>query len=478
MLIVIVGPRGAGKSTLQTRLRDRGVRVLQPSTTRAPRGDSDQEYNFVDAWDEATHAWKIEVGTHTYGMRRSELIGVDKETCVTVFDPMNLHVFQKIRESFGFETMTVGLMTISDLAEQHRRVNDDPKRREDDKSLDRANAISAQCDVVLSGDEDTVTNAMLAMLDLLKSKGGVVTKKYLLPMINAGALLTDAEGSNIRSASYDIRIGREILCQGKIIELSDSNSHFEIPPYSYAIVSALEHANLPPFVVGRFDLKVSFFFDGIILSNGPQVDPGYKGALFCMLYNGSGRSKLLTFGRPFGTIDFTTTTAIAEGYKQKYQLKQKMAEFATDQSVTSKGGAIVELINDTVKTVDEKVGSIKRDFWAIAAAGLTLFIAMPALVIPIFWIEIDKLHAERSALEDARKHQEELLTSARQEHARAEALVAEVEKELEEVPRSPQFPAFGTRSQSGKAGSAVSPTSVIPKMRSSALPDSSSPTIR
>ncbi|WP_139114767.1 dCTP deaminase domain-containing protein [Rhizorhabdus dicambivorans] len=451
MLIVIVGPRGAGKSTLQDRLRAQGIQVLKPSTTRKPRDANDKEYNFVTKWNDATHAWKITVGPDTYGMRWSELNHAAAATCATVFDPMSLEVFQNVRETIGCETMTVGLATIDDTTEQARRVAGDATRLMDEKSLKRANAVVAQCDIVLQGDADTVAAAVLAMLDLLKTRGGVVTKEHLAPLVRAGALLSEAEELNIRSASYDLRIGPEILCQGKMIELSNSNSHFEIPPYSYAIVSALEHANLPPFIIGRFDLKVSYFFEGIILSNGPQIDPGYKGALFCMLYNGSGRSKLLTLGRQFATIDFTTTTAVAKGYSQKYQLKQKMAEFVTDQSVTGRGGAIVELIEEKISGIDNKVEGIKRDFWAIAAAGITFFLAMPAIIIPVAWIEIDKINTARSALEDAQKKQQALLALARRERDRAGAMADKIEKELEAVRQSTPHGPSGRRANSRSA---------------------------
>jgi deoxycytidine triphosphate deaminase/adenylate kinase family enzyme len=423
MLIVLVGARGAGKTTLLDTVRKHHVEVLQPSTTRDRREGEGNEYDFVKQWAASRYAWSIPVGEDTYGMRRSELAKAESKTCVTVFEPLNLHVFEALRRSLGFETITVGLSTIHDLSEQHRRVGNNPERSMTEAELARVTAIVSESDVVLTGDAETVANAMLSLIKLVAKPGGVVTKDHLVPLIRAGAFLTGAELANIRSASYDLRIGREILFQGKVVELTEANPRFEIPPYSYAVVGALENASLPPCVVGRFDLKVSFFFEGIILSNGPQVDPGYKGALFCMLYNGSGQSKLLTLGRHFATIDFTTTTSVTEGYKQKYQLKQRMGQFLTDSAVTGRGGAIVDLVEERVSIVDGKVKTIQRSFWAIAAAFIGMAVLAPALTIPVAWIEIDKLRAERLALDEAQKKTAELLKAAASDRAEAKRLL-------------------------------------------------------
>lgn len=424
MLIVIVGARGAGKTTLLEALRANGVTVLQPSTTRLPRSDSDKEYDFVRQWTNSKYAWAIPVGDKKYGMRKTELAKARAADCVTVFEPLSLHVFESARRSFGIETMTIGLDTIRDVAEQHVRVAGDESRKMDEAALAKVAKIVAECDVVLKGDAQTIAGAVLAMIGLLQGRGGVVTVDALKPLIRASAFIADGDEANIRPASYDLRVGREVLCQGQVTELTDATPRFEIPPYSYAVVSALEHANLPPFVVGRFDLKVSYFFEGVILSNGPQIDPGYKGALFCMLYNGSGRPKLLTFGKQFATIDFTTTTTITEGYKQKYQLKQRMAQFASDNAVTGKGGAIVQLVDEKVAVVDRKVGEIKANFWTIASAVIAISVVGPAVLVPILWAEIGDMRTERLAIEDAQRKSVELLYRARKEQAAVASLLA------------------------------------------------------
>ncbi len=426
--MVLVGARGAGKTTLLEHLRLQGVEVLQPTTTRAPRFPGETEYDFVATWEDHLYAWKIAGGSNTYGMRKAELTKAARGTCVTVFDPESIAVFESVRGALGVETLTVGLATIADLPEQHRRVGADPARLMDNAALTRVASVVSECDVVLSGDAGTVAAATMSLIRLHGGRGGVVTKDHLEPLMRAGCMVTDADLGEIRSASYDLRIGSEVLCQGKVTTLTASAPHFEIPAYSYAVVSALENASLPPFVIGRFDLKVSYFFEGVILSNGPQVDPGYKGALFCMLYNGTGRPRLLTLGKHFATIDFTTTTSMTQGYRQKYQLKQKMSQFVTDQAVTGGGGAIVELIDQKVAIVDAKVTGIRNNFWTVAGAVIAVLLLAPTLIVPVAWIEIEKVNEERKAIEKSHERTEELLAAARHERAEAARLLAKTRR--------------------------------------------------
>jgi deoxycytidine triphosphate deaminase len=382
MLIVLVGVRGAGKTTLLEGLKP-GVTVLKPTTTRAKRSTADTEYQFVTTWDANKYVWGIPVGLNTYGMRITELAKAQRRVCATVFEPMQIARFEAARASFAFESFTVGLDTITDLAEQHARVGNNPSRIMSQEDFGKATEAVRHCDVVLRGNAATVEEALKVYLEILAGKGGLIVKDQITRLIAASTLLEDADPKNAQPASYDLRLGDHLWCGGQLIELTDQEPRFSIPPYSYAIVSALEIASLPPFLVGRFDLRVGYFFEGIILSNGPQVDPGYKGALFCMLYNGSGRPKLLKRAGHFATIDFTTTQRIAESYKEKNQFKHQIDSFMSDDALTAHGGAIVQLIDTKIAMVSRKVKGITNSFWGIAAACLAITVATPTVG---FWI--------------------------------------------------------------------------------------------
>ncbi|MCD1629805.1 hypothetical protein [Marinobacter shengliensis] len=132
----------------------------------------------------------------------------------------------------------------------------------------------------------------------------------------------------------------------------------------------------PSFVSARFDLKNSLFFRGVILSNGPQVDPGYHGALFCMLYNGSDSHVGITRGHQFSTIEFHRTCGLSRGYSDKYQKKYKLSDFIPSDVAVSNGGMILERSQEQMTTLRREWDSFRKSIlWAIpilVAVGLFL----------------------------------------------------------------------------------------------------------
>ena len=177
---------------------------------------------------------------------------------------------------------------------------------------------------------------------------------------------------NAQSASYDLRLGRQAWCQGKFVFLNSENPTLKIPAYSYAIVTAQEEAKIPRFLAGRYDLTVSGFMDGLILSNGPQVDPGYRGSLFCTLFNGRDVARGVTLGRHFATIEFVTTTSVTDGYGGGYQGKKDLSAFVSENTAVSPGGNIVERIDSIERSIDAKVAPV-RQFW-LMSVGIVILI--------------------------------------------------------------------------------------------------------
>ena len=115
--------------------------------------------------------------------------------------------------------------------------------------------------------------------------GGGLSHDIISLMIDCGMLLDNAKTEGVKGASYDLLLGDEYYYDGKIKRLTGTSSFLTIEPYDYAIVSCKERARIPRDVIGKFGLTVGLFCQGIILSNGPQIDPGFNGTLFCLLFN-------------------------------------------------------------------------------------------------------------------------------------------------------------------------------------------------
>lgn len=436
MLIVITGVRGAGKTTLRDRLEREGIgRILKPSTTRPPRSETDDEYNFVSKWSEGLYAWTItnQTSNHKYGFRKSEIAHARDELCFAVFDPLQLSVLRNYAKEQPFETIVVGLDTVPDLSVQAERVAGDGSRSMSADDFERAKQEVAHTDLVLCGNEEVVFRALSAAVRLLVGRGGTLTRRTLEPLIAAGVLLEGSETNALRHASYDLRLGKQVWTNRTLVTLSDQVPTFEIAPYSYAIVTAEESAHLPTFITALFDIKVSLFLRGVVLSNGPQIDPGYRGQLFCMLFNGSSASLTLSMGSHFATLEFSTTTETTEGYRQKYQLQQKLGQIMNEGAMSGPGGNIIGDYDKKISQVAAAVDKVQGPQWALIGA----MVAVALVPLAVNYVLIgDAQHK----LDDAK------------------VMIAEFESRLSSAPSS--IPSDPASSQPSATFSTVSPSQV------------------
>ena len=409
-IVFLLGTRGAGKSSVLRHLHETTALKLKPSTTRERRVDEDDEYHFELNWEEVDLAWEIGIGAHRYGMRRSELSSIEAgSVAITVFDPGNIATLSEFREQTDFDTVTVGSDTIDTTETQHNRIGGDAKRVVGAGELENQVAVVRECDVVFSGSIEAVADAVRAVCRLLGSRGGLVDGATIRSLIGGGALLGRADTRNIQSASYDLRLGTQAWCQGEFIELDEKNPSLRIPPYSYAIVTAMEEACVPRFIAGSYDLTVSGFMDGIILSNGPQVDPGYRGSLFCTLFNGSDVARGVTIGRHFATIQFLVTTRVTRGYVGKYQGRTTLRSFVSENTAISPGGNIVERIDELERSIDEKIAPVRQ----FGMLSLGILVAIHLAIAGWLWFGGSNLSAWLVKSADSDKQLEQSVSECR-----------------------------------------------------------------
>lgn len=392
-LLVLVGLQGAGKTTVLNSFK--GGRVLTPSTTRKPRFSGENEYHFENGWNSTDFAWEIDRGAEKYGMRWQELKLVEN-VGLTVFDPASLPKLKASGAKEEFEIFTVGLNTIRDLAEQHARVGNDPKRMMQQADFDLQKDVISRCDVTLSGNSHVILGAVEELAKIVGGRGGVLHSESIEKLIDAGSLMEGVDKSQIQPASYDLRIADEYWCQGNFHTLNPSNRILRIPPYSFVIVQAAEVAKLPSFISASFDIRVSLFFSGVVLSNGPQVDPGYNGALFCMLHNASGSEVGINQGDHFATIQFQTMATNGDGYKSQYQYKKNFKDFLNGSDATRPGGRIFE-------DVSSLSGKLEERFEKLENKQLTMTTIALAIVAIIAGAAVWFADKARDAAEDASK---------------------------------------------------------------------------
>lgn len=115
---------------------------------------------------------------------------------------------------------------------------------------------------------------------------------------------------NLKPAAYELSVGELYSIGGQTRKLSQETGKNEIiiKPFEVVIIQTRERLNLPRFLIGRWNLRVKWAYEGLLWVGGPQVDPGYQGYLFCPLYNLSDKVVRLSYGEQIAVIDFVTTT--------------------------------------------------------------------------------------------------------------------------------------------------------------------------
>ncbi len=213
---------------------------------------------------------------------------------------------------------------------------------------------------------------MIAGLWATRERSGVLPGSLIGRLLACGTLLENAEPGKVEGASYDLRLGDEYFYGGQIHRLSDEEPILTLEPYDYAIVTSHEIADLPREISGRFDLTVGLFCQGVILSNGPQVDPGFRGPLFCLLFNTSSSPILLKRRHHYATIEFHKVLWPTAGYRGHYQAKTLIDYLPTNAA----RGAINELKRELEEVRKESKG-LQGTTWAI----LSLVLAMIAVFV-------------------------------------------------------------------------------------------------
>jgi deoxycytidine triphosphate deaminase len=128
---------------------------------------------------------------------------------------------------------------------------------------------------------------------------GILPHQELISLIPS--VIVDGDTSCVRTASYDMRIGGdyylydEACNNGKEIRVRGTGV-ISIPPNGLLLCTMLESLKLPADIVGHLSLKQTLLMKGIIIASQSQIDAGYEGKIFGLLYNLSQKDLCLKDG--------------------------------------------------------------------------------------------------------------------------------------------------------------------------------------
>jgi deoxycytidine triphosphate deaminase len=156
---------------------------------------------------------------------------------------------------------------------------------------------------------------------------GLLLSDQIDELCNAGLIISSGyDRQFLKPASYTLTVGENYIdSNGKQQRLSKSGDSFIFKKNSIVYVSAAEEFDLPYYIIARFNLRVHWVYEGILLGTGPQVDPGFRGRLSCPLYNLTNLDITIKRGQPFATIDFEKTTRFLGNISDE-QKKQLLKE--------------------------------------------------------------------------------------------------------------------------------------------------------
>jgi len=157
----------------------------------------------------------------------------------------------------------------------------------------------------------------------------IMVDHQIAEAVNKGEIeISDFSLECLGPASYDLRVGKEgyTTSAGRIIDL-EAEGALVIQPGDLALVVTYERLGLPTNVVGRFGLRSKYARMGLLLTAGPQIDPGFRGKLVFGIVNFSSQSVSLRYLEPFCTLELNKLPVhSSKPYEGPYQGQENISD--------------------------------------------------------------------------------------------------------------------------------------------------------
>lgn len=167
---------------------------------------------------------------------------------------------------------------------------------------------------------------------------GILLSNRIDELCNQGLLIAEGfyKEKNLRPASYTLTVGDDYIdSKGEVHRLTDDEDSFIFEKNSIVFVSIHEKFDIPFYIIARFNIRVNWVYDGVLLGTGPQVDPGFSGRLSCPLYNLTNNDLTINRRQDFATIDFEKTTKLLPNHR--LEEKKEIIEKAQEKRVEPVG---------------------------------------------------------------------------------------------------------------------------------------------
>jgi guanylate kinase/deoxycytidine triphosphate deaminase len=386
--LIISGTRGSGKTEITRKLCEQLpiFEQCKSVTTREGRPDDRGEYVYISEEDFTTHRTAGELLTDVnYGSKNYGILSTSIQTIIdTKKIPILVIAPKCVKKVSRQQYLSVFIDSDDILLESRLRGRTGYNKIQEDiqRTEDRTFEKDAQYSIKNNENIADIVDLILYFWEF-KNSGGLVPKKGIELLIKGGLLLKNAELGEIKGASYDLHLGKEFYQNEKRDLLSEEKPFLNIEAGDYAIISMKESAIFPKDIAARYDVTVGLFMQGIILSNGPQVDPGFSGGLFCLLYNASNQYVKVKKDQHVATIEFIKLLEPTIPYQGPYQNKERIWEYLQDD----KRKGVYTSIKDEISSINTKISNLEKEQWVFKILPTLVAILAIAVAIIIFLLK-------------------------------------------------------------------------------------------
>jgi deoxycytidine triphosphate deaminase len=180
--------------------------------------------------------------------------------------------------------------------------------------------------------------------DPLEGAGAVLAADEIRFYCSLFGMVRRFDDNNLRTASYRLTVGDPVRLGDQVLDLSTAGSALAIPPRESATLVPAEVLLMPHYLIGRIGLTIGLVQKGLLLGAGPQVDPGYQGALACPVYNMTNHPIQLSRGDRLLRIDFVRTGGLARETREKlWKVGTETELYAQQDSLLGTDGGRIPL---------------------------------------------------------------------------------------------------------------------------------------
>jgi len=382
--VVLTGTSSAGKTSVARKICEISQAfTLVPAVTTREKRDDDQpgeysytsEDNFIGLRQKGELLIESNYRGYYYGITimAFQKVVTGNKVPLLVITPESVHTLEETQQNTPDGRLTF-LTIFLDAPDSilNERLKGRGQQSTEDIMNQRLNDrdYEKSCIYTVINTDLAKTTALIISLWGFRNNEGILPKKLIELMIGCGVLLENAQLENISGASYDLTLADDHYYGGRQVVLTEQDPFIKIEPFEFAFVRSREICNFPRDVAGRFDIAVSLFFEGLIMSNGPQIDPGFQGGLWCLLFNTSNDIVQLKRGWHYATIEFSKLVHPTHPYEGQYQYKEKISDYLSRSASRSPISGLKKDIED-----------LKSEKWWIKI--LPLVLAIIAIIVAI-----------------------------------------------------------------------------------------------